>query len=113
VHFDAERRHLVDLAVELAAIPAVDVGKDMNRVLDLAARRLEDDHAFGVHAIEQLDARARARLLGQVGAGADVEDVAANDVAPVGRHIGHACAHRDLVHAGDRRIADVRRLDAL
>ena len=67
VNFDAERRDLVDLAMELTAVAAIDVGEDRDGVLDLTVLRLEHDHALRIDALRaSRRARVSASLLGDV-----------------------------------------------
>jgi hypothetical protein len=113
VNLDAERGDLVDLAVELPAVAAVDVREHGDDVLDLAVLRLEHDHALRIDAGEHCDTGMRPRLFGDVRARVRVVDVAAEEIVAVGRDVRDVTAERDLVKALDRGVADVVRLDAV
>src|SRR5882672_5346358 len=107
------RGDLVDLAMKLPAVAAVDVRENRDDVLDLPVLRPEHDHAFRVYALEHGHARLRTGSLGNVDARVGVVDVASNDVAAVARHVRDVGADRDLIHALERRVADVGRFDTV
>ena len=61
MNLDAERRDLVDLAMELAAIAAIDVGEDRDGVLDLPSFGLNTIMLFG-STLASIATRARERV---------------------------------------------------
>jgi hypothetical protein len=113
VDLDAKRRDLVDLAVELPAITAIDVRENGDGMLDLAIGRLEDDHACRVDAAEHRRPSAGARFFADVRARLGVVDIASDDVAAVFRNVCDVRAYRDLIEARDRRVGDVLDGDAV
>src|SRR5690606_26894875 len=98
---------------QLPAVPAVDVREYRNRVLDVTVLRAEHDHALGLDARQQAHAGARARILRQILARADLDDVAAKHVARIVGDVRDVRADGDLIETRDRRLGDIRRVDAV
>jgi hypothetical protein len=107
--FDPERVDLGDIAMELPAIPTVDVREDRDRVLDHAVLGLEHDHRRGIDTGKQIDTRFLTRLFGQIAVCLEIVELALEQIAPVARDIGDVRADGYLIDArnrGFRNVAD-------
>ena len=107
--FDTLLQVLIHLGVEFAAIPAIDVGKDIgNMPLNLG---LEDDHLVGTQFFQGLQARIGQFLFGQILAAVEVNHAALHQIAAILRQVEQTRPDHDLVDALDGRRGDGIRLD--
>ena len=84
-HFDAQRQVLVDLAVQPAAVNAVDVREHGNRVFDFLRR--EHDGLVVADARHEIAARIVTHFLAEVDLQVEIDEIPLQQVAAVGRDV--------------------------
>src|SRR5690606_35641383 len=111
-HLDAELVDLLDIAVELPAVAAIDVREDRDPMLALPFRG-EHDRLARLDGVEQLDASRGTGRLGHVLEAFEVVDLALDQEAAVRSEVRDVRADRVLIQAFDRGRGDVARADAI